>query len=65
MRSARAVSQSGGRRAGRQVLNTDMFLIAELPPLGSSQSRAHDAHTYTHTHHSQQHHTSLGDIEAE
>lgn len=56
--------QSVSKEAGRQVLSTDMFLIVELPPLDSSQSRAHHAysHTYTHmhTHHTQQHHTSLG-----
>ena len=45
------------------MLSTDMFLIVELPPLGSSQSRAHHAHM--HTSHTTASHILGCDMEAE
>lgn len=65
MHPACAVSQSGGRQEGRQVLNTDMFLIIELPPLGSSQSTAHHARAHKHTLLTTTSHILGCDIEAE
>lgn len=50
MQPACVVSQSVSQEAGRQVLHTDMFLIVEVPPLGSSQSRARHTHEHTNTH---------------
>lgn len=32
------------------MLSPDIFLIVELPPQGSSQSKAYVTHTHTHTH---------------